>query len=381
MHIATMLLLAALPQQPDTTLLATVAARGREWATQHPVAGARTYPAAQQQYRAALALIDSSRWQDAAVRLQAVSRIDARNAAYRGDLGYVQARLGNWDDAAAAYESATQLQSGNPWYYVGLGLARAGQERWLEAGGMMALAANTDSAVISRPFIEAIVDYYQRANRTASQLEWYRLGTQRYPDVALWWLKLAQQTRESRGDTALGFRAIQRYVQMQPSEPLGLATYATYLFDRGQVDTAVAIARHIAADTTFRSFAATMFYNAGIRAMQAQNYNRASAMFNLALPGLADSSLVGRSRYYLGFADFNRAVTLMQAAETARNCDTVRLADSLTTNAETHLRAAVRVDSATIWPVVSSSIPQVKTNLGNMTRAYCPQPAQRRRND
>lgn len=378
MHIATLFLLAALPQQPDTTLLQQAATRGREWAAQHPVAGARTYPAAQQQYRTAMGLIDSSRWQDAAVRLQAVSRIDARNATYKADLGYVQARLGQWDDAASAWEAATQLQSGNPWFYVGLALSRAGQQRWLEAGGMLALAASTDSVVISRPFIEAILDYYQRANRTASQVDWYRLGTQRFPDVALWWLKLAQQTRETGGDTAIGFAAIRRYVQMQPDEPLGMATYATYLFDRGQLDTAVAIATRIAADTTFRAFAASIFYNAGVRAMQARNYQRASSMFTMALGGLADSTLRMRTRYYLGFADFNRAVAVMQVAETQRNCDSVRLADSLTTGAEEHLRATVRVDSATVWPVVTSSIPQVKTNLGNMTRAYCPAPPRRR---
>lgn len=378
MTTALLLLLAALPQQPDTSLITLAGARGRDWSTQHPVAGARTFPAAQQQYRAALALIDSSRWQDAVVRLQAVARIDARNAAYKADLGYVQARLEQWDDAASAYEAATQLQSANPWFYIGLGLARAGQQRWLEAGGMFALAASTDSVVVNRAFIESIIEYYQRANRTAAQLEWFRLGTQRYPDVPLWWLKLAQALRET-GDTAAGFAAIRRYVELQPQEPLGLATYATYLFDRGQLDSAVAIAARIAADTSYRSFAATIFYNAGVRAMQARDYRRASNMLTQALPGLADSTLALRTRYYLAFADFNRAVAMMQAAEQARDCEAARAADSITTIAEGNMRATVRVDSATVWPVLTTSVPQVHTGAQNMIRAYCPAPQQPRR--
>src|SRR3989338_5473428 len=139
MNILVLLATAGMLQQSDS-LLSLAAARGRDFAQLNPVPGARTFAAAREQSGRARGLIDSSRWEDAVLRLDAVARIDARNPAYKGDLGYVQARLGRWDEAAAAFEQATQIQSQNPWYFVGLGVARGGQQRWLEAGGMLALA-------------------------------------------------------------------------------------------------------------------------------------------------------------------------------------------------------------------------------------------------
>ena len=377
MNILVLLATAGMLQQSDS-LLALSAARGRDFAQLNPIPGARTFPAAQQQYRLALGLIDSSRWEDAALRLEAVSRIDARNPAYKGDLGYVQARLGRWDEAAAAFEQATQIQSQNPWYFVGLGVARGGQQRWLEAGGMLALAATTDSAVISQPFIEAILDYYERARRIGAMLEWYRRGTQRYPDVALWWLKLAQALHGTT-DTAAGFAAITRYNQLAPSEPLGLATFATYLFDRGQVDSALVLAERVAADTSYRAFAAGIFYNAGVRAMQTGDYRKASNVLRVAATSSADSMIRARSVYYLGFADFNRSIMMLQAAEAARDCEAARAGDSVATLAETNLRASVRLDSLNVTRTLTESMPQVKEGAQNMIRAYCPAGQQRRR--
>lgn len=358
------------PQHPDSTLLATAATRGRDFAVTHPVPGARAIPAAQQQYRAALSLMDSSRWDDAAVRLQAVARLDARNPAYQGDLAYVQARLDRWDDAATAYEAATTLQSTNPWYFVGLGVARAGQERWREAAGMLALAATTDSVVIDKAFIETILAYYERASRPGAQLEWFRRGTERYPEVALWWLKLAQALRPI-GDTAAGWTAIQRYVQMAPNEPLGLATMATYLYDRGSIDSALVLANLVVADTSYGAFAAGIFYNAGIRAMQASDYARASDVFAKAKRYTTDETVRARSTYYLGFSDFNRAVTMLQAAEQARDCNAARAGDSVATIAEGNLRASVRLDSANVTRTLEESMPQLRTGATNMVTAFC----------
>jgi Flp pilus assembly protein TadD len=377
MNILVLLATAGMLQQPDS-LLSLAAARGRDFAQLNPLPGARTFPAAQQQYRMALGLIDSSRWEDAVLRLDAVARIDARNPAYKGDLGYVQARLGRWDEAAAAFEQATQLQSRNPWYFVGLGIARAGQQRWLEAGGMLALAAATDSAVISRPFIEAILSYYERASRTAAMLEWYRHGTQRYPDVALWWLKLAQALHGTT-DTAAGFAAVTRYSQLAPNEPLGLVTYATYLFDRGQVDSALVLAQRVAADTAYRAFAAGIFYNAGVRALQAGDYRKASDVLRLAVASATDSVLRARSTYYLGFADFNRSIMMLQGAEQAQDCEAARAGDSIATLAETALRVSVRLDSVNVSRTLNESMPQVRQGAQNMIRAYCPAGQPRRR--
>lgn len=357
-------------QQADSALLATAARQGRDFATTHPLPGSRTIPAAQQQYRQALALIDSSRWDDAVVRLQAVARIDQRNPAYQGDLGYVQARLGHWDDAATAYEAATTLQSINQWYFVGLGITRAGQERWREAAGMLALAATSDSAVIDQAFIATILNYYERAGRPGAQLEWLRLGTQRYPDVALWWLKLAQGLRTT-GDTANGWAAIERYTAVQPDEPLGMATRATYLFDRGQVDSAVALTDRVARDTSYAAFAGSLFYNAGVRAMQGSQFDRASQMFNRSQRLAADSVVRTRSTYYLGFSEFNRAVTVLQGAEQSRDCNAARAGDSLATVAEQHLRASVHVDSANVTQTLNESMPQLRLGATNMMTAFC----------
>lgn len=356
-------------QQQTDSLLTQAAARGRDFAQTHPLAGARAIPAAQQQYRLALGLIDSARWDDAVMRLEAVARIDARNPAYKGDLGYVQARLSRWDDAAASFEAATTLQSTNPWYFVGLGVARAGQQRWLEAGGMLALAATTDSVVISAPFIHSILDFYERAGRTGPQLEWYRRGTQRYPDVALWWLKLAQGLHQT--DTAAGFAAITRYRQMAPDEPLGLATMATYLSDRGQTDSALALAERLTADSSYRDFAANIFYNAGARAMQAGDYRKASNTLALAASNTSDSTIRARSTYYLGFADFNRAIMMLQAAEQGRDCQAARAGDSVATLAEANLRASVRLDSVNVTRTLTESMPQLRTGARNMMQAFC----------
>jgi tetratricopeptide (TPR) repeat protein len=367
----------ALSQGPDTTLLNAVAQRGREFA-QRAAPTTRAVPAAQQQYRIALALLDSAKWDDAAVRLQAVSRIDSRNAQYKGDLGFVLLRLSRWDDAAAAYQGATQIQSTNPWYYVGLALARAEQQRFLEASGMMALAASTDSVVVTRQFIEAILNYYERAGRAANGADWYRIGTARFPDVAVWWLRLAQQMRE-QGDTTNGIAAARRYVQLAPTEPLGLATLAGFLYDVGQNDSAVLLASRVASDTSFRPFVGQIYLGVGTRAFRVRDWTRASTVLRQGQT-VSGPELATRFAYYLGFADLQRVVTLLQAADQARDCPSAQAADSLLTLAERNLRTAVALDSANVTQTLTTSMPQARTAAQNMIRGYCPATPARRRN-
>ena len=364
------ILLAALAMQQDSSLLAVVGTQGRAFATAHaPAAAAARGPTAQQ-YRAALALLDSGKWDDAAVRLHAVSRLDARNPAVKGDLGYAEARRGQWDNAADAYQAASGMQPDNPWYYVGLGIARGEQSRFIEAAGMFSLAAHTDSSVISPAFITGITDYYDHAGRTSNQLDWYKIATARYPNESLWWLKLAQSLRDA-DDTTNGLAAARHYVAMRPSEPLGMATLAAFLADVGKSDSAVEIAGRLAgADTSYRAFAMGIFWTAGTHAFRAHDYAKAAQVLKQGMQ-YARPDMLPRFAYYAGHADLQRAVALGQASSESRDCNAALASDSLAFLADTNLRRAMSVDSGTVSQVVGTTIPQVHQQVARLKAAYC----------
>ncbi len=348
--------------------MAQVGTEGRAFAAAHQPAAAARGPTAAQ-YQAARALIDSGKWDDAAVRLHAVSRLDNRNVAVKGDLGYVELRRAQWDNAADAYQTASGMEPDNPWYFVGLGLARGGQQRYMEAAGSLALAAHTDSVVISVPFIDAIVDLYDHAGRTSNQLDWYKIATVRYPDSSLYWLKLAQGLRDE--DTTNGLAAARRYVAMKPTEPLGLATLAAYLADVGKGDSAVEIAGRLAtSDTSFHAFAATIFYTAGTRAFRARDYAKASQILKQGMQW-ARVDIRPRFSYYAGHADLQRAYQLGQASSESRDCNAALAADSLAFLADTNLRRAMSIDSTTVSQVVTGTIPQVHQQVARLKDAYC----------
>ncbi len=372
-----LILLAALALQQDTTLLVAAGTQGRAFATAHATAAAGRGATAAQ-YRLALAALDSGKWDDASVRLHAVSRLDSHNPAVKGDLGYALARRAQWDDAADAYQAASGMQPENPWYYVGLGLARGGQERWIEAAGMLALAAHTDSSVVSSAFITAITGFYERAGRGSNQLDWYKVATARFPDEPLWWLKLAQGLREA-DDTTNGLAAARRYVAMRPTEPLGQATLATFLSDVGKGDSAVDIAgRLAAADTSYKGFAMGIFWSAGTRAFRSHDYARSS---QILLQGMtyARPDMIPRFSYYAGHADLQRSVQLGTTSSETRDCAAAIASDSLAFQADTLLRRAMSVDSATVSQVVGTTIPQVHQQVARLKAAYCQQGQQNRR--
>lgn len=369
-------LLAALTFQQDTALLATAARESRAYAAAHAPAAPRGATAAQ--YRVALAALDSAKWDDAALRLRAVALLDPRNPAVKSDLGYANARLGRWDDAADAWQAASGMQPGNPWFYVGLGIARAGQERYVEAAGNLALAANTDSSVISPAFITAITGYYDHAARAGDEVAWYRVATARYPDQPRWWLEFAQALRAAN-DTTNGLAAARRYVAMRPGEPQGLAALAGFLGDAGQSDSATAIAARLAAaDTAYRPFAMRIFWTAGARAFRAQDYALAGTILKQGMQ-YARLDMLPRFALYAGHAELEQAVALVRASNANRDCNAALTSDSLAFQADTNLRQAVSLDSVTVTTVLTTTIPAVHQQAGRLKAALCGQQQQQRR--
>ncbi len=347
----------------DSSLLETAAINARQTAARlESSSGARGRRAdpAQAQYTDAVAQLSRRNFDSALAPLRAATMLNQNSARYHGDLGYALAGLGRWDDAATEYATAARLQSSNPWYYVGLASVRANQEHWQQAAANFALAVGTDSSIIDRSLITVASYCLERGGFESDLLDWSRIAVARFPDEPTPHLRLATLLR-SRGDTAGGLAEIRKFRQMQPDDRLGAAVYALYLFDQGQYDSSVALARRAGSDTALRSYAWPVYLRVGAHYLQAKDLEKASQVLEEGR-AMAPSGRHPQFSLYLGYANVQRLAPLYQDAAAKKDCGKARLIDSLVTSVDRDMHESMALgDSAQMNQIIGTVLPQYRT--------------------
>jgi len=358
----------------DTAFMRHVAEMARQRAT--ALMPAPTQPENQrvvQQYRSALTDLNAGKWSDAATALLAVLQRAPTNPLYRGDLAYAYLMRGQYDPAATEYTRAYQAQQQNGWFVIGLGLVKASQRQFGDAAGAAELAASTDSSVVDSAMASVATGWFEAAGDRARALHWAHLAVQKSPGDATAWLRIASYLSQANDTTPEGMAAIRRYRALRPDDKLGQAMYAKYLYDAGQQDSAIAIAQAVAADSSFRPFAASVLLQAaGVQLRR--DAQRTIQLVTIGQPW-ADSSQRATYSNILGRAQLRLLGPLQNHFEAYPSCDTARVLDTLSAAADRNLRAGQSFDSVRTRMMIDTILPPYRANAASALRS-CRTPAQ-----
>jgi tetratricopeptide (TPR) repeat protein len=314
------------------------------------------------QYQNGLVQLLNGQCEAAYLLFRAAVAASPNSARNHGDLAYSLVCRQRLDDAATEYATALRLQSANPWYYVGLAAVRAMQQRYTESAANYTLALATDSTILFPQLLDSATASFQAAGNADDLLNWSRVGTQKFPNDAPSWLRVAMMLRR-RGDTGPdGLNAIRHFHALQPDNHLGDAILSLYLSDIGKNDSALAYAALAAADSALREYASLVYLRVGAHMLQNHDYERSAQVLNdgrnLAAPG-------NHSRYslYLAHANIQRAVPLFQDAVAKKNCTEGKTVDSILTTVDHDLHESMALDSVQSTHILNDILPQFKSKV------------------
>jgi tetratricopeptide (TPR) repeat protein len=314
------------------------------------------------QYQNGLVQLLQGQCEAAYLLLRAAVLASPNSARNHGDLAFTLVCRQRPDDAATEYATAIRLQSGNPWYYVGLAGVRSAQQRYTEAAANYSLALAVDSTILYADLLDSATAVFQASGNAEELLTWSRMGTQKFPNDASSWLRVAMMLRR-RGDTTQeGITAIRHFHALQPDNRLGDAILSLYLSDVGQNDSALVYSSLAAADTALREYASLVFLRVGARLLTNKEYEHAAQVLtqgrDMASPG-------NHSRYslYLAHANIQRAVPLFQDAVQKKNCVEGKTVDSILTTVDHDLRESMALDSVQSTHILTDILPQFKSKV------------------
>jgi Tfp pilus assembly protein PilF len=359
---------ATTPATDSTSLLERAAAQGRLYAARLDSAAAaqagRRAPAdpSATQYQNGLAQLQNGLCDAAYLFFRGAVASNPNSARNHGDMAFTLACRARLDDAATEYGTAIRMQSTNPWYYVALGVLRASQLHWVEASANFELAYAADSTILDSMLIAAATEAAERSGNENQDFEWAERGTAKVPSDPTPWLHLATLLR-ARGDTARGLDAIRRFRALDPRNRLGTAVYALYLYDHGQFDSAVVMARQAASDTALHQYASAIFLRAGAHWLNSKQFDSAAAVLAegraITPAGLAKM----RYTYYLGLADLMRIPTILEAAQHDKDCDKAPVLDSLLTEVQHDITESAQLDSAQTSKILTNYVPALRNRV------------------
>jgi tetratricopeptide (TPR) repeat protein len=314
------------------------------------------------QYQNGLVQLLNGQCEAAYLLFRAAVASNPNSARNHGDLAFSLVCRQRLDDAATEYGAALRLQGSNPWYYVGLAAVRAMQQRYTEAAANYTLALATDSTILFPQLLDSAAASFQAAGNADDLLNWSRVGTQKFPNDAPSWLRVAMMLRR-RGDTGPdGLNAIRHFHALEPENHLGDAILSLYLSDIGQNDSALAFASLAAADSALKEYASLVYLRVGAHMLVNHEYERSAQVLNdgrnMAAPG-------NHSRYslYLAHANIQRAVPLFQDAVAKKNCTEGTTVDSILTTVDRDLHESLALDSVQSTHILNDILPQFKSKV------------------
>ncbi len=314
------------------------------------------------QYSNGLVQLQNGQCEAAYLLFRSAVASSPNSARNHGDLAYSLACRQRLDDAGTEYATAIRLQSANPWYYVGLAGVRSAQQRWTEAAANYSLALATDSTILTQNMLDSAATAFQEAGNAEELLNWSRTGTQKFPNDASPWLRVAMMLRR-RGDTGPeGLNAIRHFHALEPDNRLGDAILSLYLSDAGQNDSALAYASLASADSSLREYASLVYLRVGAHMLQNREFERAAQVL---YDGRAMASPGNHARYslYLAHANIQRAVPLFQDAVAKKNCTEGNTVDSILASVDTDLHESMSLDSAQTVHILNDILPQFKSKV------------------
>ena len=316
------------------------------------------------QYQNGLVQLLNGQCEAAYLLFRAAVASSPNSARNHGDLAFSLVCRQRLDDAATEYATALRLQSANPWYYVGLAAVRSMQQRYTEAAANYTLALATDSTILFPQLLDSATASFQSAGNADELFNWSKIGTEKFPNDAASWLRVAMMLRR-RGDTGPeGLNAIRHFHALQPDNRLGDAIFSLYLSDGGQNDSALAYASLASADSALREYASLVYLRVGAHMLQSRDFERAARVLNdgrnMATPG-------NHARYslYLAHANIQRAVPLFQDAVAKKNCTEGNTVDSILTTVDHDLHESISLDSVQSQHIIDSILPQFKSRVAD----------------
>jgi len=361
---------AAQTTSADTSWVTQIAQRARAKATELQ-AGQRPDQRAEAQYTEAVAEMERGAFSDAALTLQAALQRSRGNAKYRGDLAYAYARAGSWPEAHEAWIQAYRAMNQNPWYLVGASLAKAQQRSWADAAGTIQLAVQADSSIIDGRMAREAASWFQQAGDGAQALAWAQLAVARDSTDGRSWLRVAAAMNARSDSSPEALTAIRKAAMLLPEDRLANALLAGLLWRSGQIDSALERAAVAAQDSSYRSFAANLYFEAGRQAISRREAARARAALARGREFAADSSQRLGIAYMMGRAELLYASELLRGLETAPNCDSARLADTVLASAQRNLTEGAPFDSARAPMFINQVLPNYRTQAANAVHSSC----------
>ncbi len=348
----------------DSSLIAYVSRMARQRAAQLSTGAPPTNAASLAQYREALADMERGNLTIAAAELTAALQRAPQNALFRGDRAYVYALMGHLDEAATEYTGAYQVQQQNAWYLAGVAVTRGAQHQWAQAAGTIQLAVQTDSTVADSVIAGAAAAWFEQAVDRTAALTWARMAVEKNPLDAPNWLRISMVLRARQDSTPEGEQAVRRYLSLsgEHADTVAYALLADHLYNRGQIDSALALVAVAAQDSAYREFASQLYLQAGRDAFQHRDIDRTMALlargrtWSTPAQQPAFSNITGR-------AQLLKLSSMLAGLEQSHSCEAAHAADSLATRTEQSLQEGVPFDSARTVMMLTSVMPGIRQGV------------------
>lgn len=328
--------------------------------------------------------------------LRRIMAVDVNDVDIRKVAVELEVRTGHPDSAVMLLDQALRRNPNQFDLQVLRAISLAAAGKYEDAGLAMDTAATVDSTKVDSLFLARTLAFYDAAHDSSATFRWRQICTVKTPNDADCWFLYGNGLYD-RHDTAGAMDAVRHFVALRPqtgrgqivlSNWFGAAAADSALTDTARIavlfDSSLAEARAaVAADSTWRPQAASMFLRAGYASFRAANYPRTIELLNPALSWAADQNKAPIS-FLLGSAQFRIGLAALQQLQPMkpdpRHPETVQAACALIktitdnfTPAQTNLAAGASVSRDAANQMLTY-IGNVMGPIGQMsTRLKCSQ--------
>jgi len=328
--------------------------------------------------------------------LRHIMEVDVNDVDIRKVAVQLEVLRGHPDSAVMLLDAALNRNPNQFDFLVLKAISLGAEGKYADAGTSMAAAAALDSTKIDSLFLARTLAFYDAAKDSATAFTWRKICTVKTPNDADCWFLYASGLYD-RHDTTGAMDAIRHLIAIRPQTGRGQMVIANWFGVAAAADSAAADSAHalvlfdsslaearaaVAADTTWRPQAASMFLRAGYTSFRAKDYPRTIELLTPALPWAADPNkatiayLLGNSQFYIGLAALQQLqvhpamkTNHPPAAQVAEACGLVKTIGDNFDPAQTNIAAGASVsrDAAnqmlTYIGNVMPALAQIRTRL------------------
>ncbi len=306
--------------------------------------------------------------------LHSIMQVDVGDNDVKKAAVQIQVRRGHPDSAVAILDDALTRNPNQVDLLILRAISLGAENKFSDAAASMASAAAVDSTKIDSLFISRALAFYDAANDSATAFTWRRICTVRTPGDGDCWFKYAAGLYD-RHDTAGAITAIRQLIQLHPETGRGQIVLANWFGVAGQMDSSLAEAMAaVAADSSWRPQAASMFLRAGYAAFQAKDYPKTIQLLSQVQPWATGQPQVTIA-YLIGNSQFNIGLPALQALQALKVDPSKRASvDSACALSKTILDefTPAQTNVAAGAAISRDAANQILTYIGNVTTALGP---------